>query len=142
MPCSYIESLCGVLEKRPVTFHLGAVREDIAVGIAAGAAMAGRLPVVYMQNSGLGYSLNAIDSLHLIYRLPALFLVTYRGPEDQGWEEHRVMGEHTEDLLRAFDLPYRVFRGEMKEEEPEEIKNTILGGELPYFLLITRGALQ
>ncbi|HBH79831.1 MAG TPA: sulfopyruvate decarboxylase subunit alpha, partial [Nitrospira sp.] len=45
--------------------YVPAVREDEAVGIAAGAYMAGRVPAVLMQNSGLGTCLNTLISLNL-----------------------------------------------------------------------------
>lgn len=119
-----------------------APREDIALGVAAGAYLGGRLPVVYMQNSGLGYCLEAFASLNLIYRIPALVLVSYRGPEDPGWEEHLIMGQHTEELLRTVGMRYSLFDGEISAREVEEIRGYLLDEELPYFLLVLKGALE
>ena len=79
VPCSMISSLIATLETHPRLPYAPAVREDVAVGLAAGAWLAGRRPMVLMQNSGLGTSLNALVSLPLMYRLPALLLVTWRG---------------------------------------------------------------
>ena len=61
VPCSLIEDLIAVLEggRQP---YVAAVREDSAIGIAAGAWLGSRRPVVLMQNSGLGTSLNALAS--------------------------------------------------------------------------------
>src|SRR5207247_3393880 len=73
VPCSLVKSLLTELERREL--YLGETREDAALGVAAGAYLAGRTPVVIMQNSGLGVSLNALGSLHLLYRIPALLLV-------------------------------------------------------------------
>ena len=50
--------------------YLGETREDAALGVAAGAYLGGRRPVVIMQNSGLGVSLNALGSLHILYEMP------------------------------------------------------------------------
>lgn len=141
VPCSYFTPLCSLLAKREASFHVNAVREDIAAGVAAGAYLAGKTPVIYMQNSGLGYSLEAFASLQMIYRIPALVLMSYRGPEDRGWEEHRVMGEHTEDLLNTFNLEYVLFRGDISERRVREIGRYLQDRALPYFMLVTKGAL-
>src|SRR4030043_1506164 len=100
VPCSYFTSLLKIFNRKKGFIHIPAVREDIAVGLSAGAYMSGKLPLVYMQNSGLGYSLEAFASLHLIYGIPALVLLSYRGPEDVDMEEHLVMGKYTEELLK------------------------------------------
>jgi len=110
VPCSYLAPLVAELNRRPAEFHLPAPREDLAAGLAAGAWLGGRQPLVYMQNSGLGYSLEAFASLHMIYRIPVMLLVSWRGPADPGWEEHRVMGDHTRELLDTFGIPWVVWK--------------------------------
>jgi len=142
VPCSYLKSLIGLLEKRPNDFHTPALREDIAVGLAAGAYLGGKMPVIYMQNSGLGYSLEAFSSIHMIYHIPGLILVTYRGPEDKGWEEHKVMGENTEKLLEIFGFKYSILNENISETEMIEIKAYITKEELPWFVLINKGILE
>ena len=143
VPCSYLEPLIAQLSQRSHdhTFHVPAVREDIAVGLAAGAFLAGKWPVVYMQNSGLGYSLEAIASLFLIYRFPSLILVTYRGPQDPGMEEHEIMGPHTEALLKSFNIKYSILEDHIPESGIKEINAYLREAEQPYVLLVTRGAL-
>jgi phosphonopyruvate decarboxylase len=108
VPCSLIESLIAVLETHPRLPYVPAVREDVAVGIAAGAWLAGRRPVVLMQNSGLGTSMNALVSLSLMYRLPALLLVTWRGYAGKDAPEHLLMGEISPGLLDMMRIPHRV----------------------------------
>lgn len=108
VPCSMIESLIATLETHPRLPYVPAVREDVAVGLAAGAWLAGRRPMVLMQNSGLGTSLNALVSLSLMYRLPALVLVTWRGHRGQDAPEHLLMGEISPSLLELIRIPYRV----------------------------------
>lgn len=149
VPCSYFTTLCDLLAKKETSFHIPAVREDIALGLASGAYLTGKLPVVYMQNSGLGYSLEAFASLPIIYRIPVLVLASYRGPDDQGMEEHLIMGKHTEDILQSFNLKYSIFdspgedgKGTKKSPGIDEIRQYLLKEELPYFLLFSKGALQ
>jgi sulfopyruvate decarboxylase alpha subunit len=141
VPCSYLAPLAKVLNESCHDFHVPAVREDLAVGLAAGAFLSGKLPVVYMQNSGLGYSLEVFASLILIYRIPLLVLLSYRGPEDDNMEEHIVMGQHTEELLKTFGLRYSVFDGSISEQWIRELKQSVVANEQPFFLLITRGSL-
>jgi phosphonopyruvate decarboxylase len=108
VPCSMVESLIAALETHPRLPYVPAVREDVAVGLAAGAWLAGRCPMVLMQNSGLGTSLNALVSLSLMYRLPALLLVTWRGHAGKDAPEHLLMGEISPGLLEMIGVPHRV----------------------------------
>ena len=105
VPCSLVKTLLAELERRRL--YLGETREDAALGVAAGAYLAGRTPVVIMQNSGLGVSLNALGSLHLLYRIPCLLLVTWRGYEGKDAPEHLVMGDVLPRLLDLFSIPHR-----------------------------------
>ena len=108
VPCSMISSLIATLETHPRLPYVPAVREDVAVGLAAGAWLAGRRPMVLMQNSGLGTSLNALVSLSLMYRLPALLLVTWRGHGGRDAPEHLLMGEISPSLLEMIRIPHRI----------------------------------
>jgi sulfopyruvate decarboxylase TPP-binding subunit len=87
--------------------YLGETREDAALGVAAGAYLGGKRPVVIMQNSGLGVSLNALGSLHILYEMPVLLLVTWRGFAGKDAPEHLVMGQVLPGLLDLFGIPWR-----------------------------------
>ncbi|HET7340007.1 MAG TPA: sulfopyruvate decarboxylase subunit alpha, partial [Methylomirabilota bacterium] len=50
VPCSLVEDLIAELEGGRRAPYVAAVREDAAVGVAAGAWFGGRRPVVLMQN--------------------------------------------------------------------------------------------
>jgi len=104
VPCSLVASLITALEPRG---YVAETREDAALGLAAGAALAGRRPVVIMQNSGLGVSLNALGSLQQIYGLPCLLIVTWRGHQGKDAPEHLVMGRAMPQLLDAFEIAWR-----------------------------------
>jgi phosphonopyruvate decarboxylase len=105
VPCSLVGSMIAELERRGTYF--GETREDAALGVSAGAYLAGRLPVVVMQNSGLGVSLNALGSLHAIYEMPVLLVITWRGYEGKDAPEHLVMGDVLPRLLDLFGIPHR-----------------------------------
>ena len=106
VPCSLVGPVIAELTRRGV--YLGEGREDAALGVAAGAYLGGRRPAVIMQNSGLGVSLNALASLHLLYHIPCLLLVTWRGFEGRDAPEHLIMGERMGRLLDLFEIPHRV----------------------------------
>jgi len=105
VPCSLVASVIAELERRGL--YDGDLREDAALGVAAGAYLGGRLPVVIMQNSGLGVSLNALGSLQLSYHLPCLLLITWRGYAGKDAPEHLVMGDVMRRLLDLFAIPHR-----------------------------------
>jgi sulfopyruvate decarboxylase subunit alpha len=104
VPCSLVASLITALESRG---YVAETREDAALGLAAGAALAGRRPVVVMQNSGFGVSLNAIGSLQDIYAMPCLLVITWRGYQGKDAPEHLVMGEAMPKILDAMRIPWR-----------------------------------
>jgi phosphonopyruvate decarboxylase len=112
VPCSLVEDVIAVLEQGSRAPYVAAVREDAGVGMAAGAWLAGRRPCVLMQNSGLGTSLNALASLSLMYGLPALVVVTWRGYEGKDAPEHILTGAITPRLLELLGMPYRVLSAE------------------------------
>jgi len=109
VPCTIIGNLITNLTDRPDVTYIPAVREDVAVWIASGAYMAGKITVVLMQNSGLGQCLNALTSLNLIYKLPCLLIVTWRGFEGKDAPEHLVMGRICEKLLDTVSIQHHTF---------------------------------
>jgi phosphonopyruvate decarboxylase len=117
VPCSLIEDLIATLETHPRLPYVATPREDVAVGMAAGAWFGGGRPVVLMQNSGLGTSLNALASLTLMYGLPALLVVTWRGHGGKDAPEHVLMGEISPRLLELLGIPHRVLTTESLEAD-------------------------
>ena len=57
VPCNMIAGILSEIQKRSIQ-HIPVCREEEGVGIAAGAALAGKKPMLLMQNSGLGEILN------------------------------------------------------------------------------------
>src|SRR5689334_8897010 len=103
VPCSLFEGVTRILDAEP---RYGYVSADSTIGIAAGAFLGGRQPVVLMQNSGLGVSMNALVSLNQIYDIPVLIVVSWRGRHGQDAPEHLVMGDVMEPFLRLLDIPF------------------------------------
>ena len=139
VPCSLIEALIRDLESHPRLPYVAAVREDVAVGMAAGAWLAGRRPVVLMQNSGLGTSLNALASLSLMYGLPALLVVTWRGYRGKDAPEHILMGEITPTLLDLLGVPYRVLSDASLAEDVAWAASEMDARQAPVALIVPPG---
>lgn len=116
VPCSLVKSLIVALANDG---YVNETREDAALGLAAGAALAGRRPVVVMQNSGFGVSLNAIGSLQDIYALPCLLIVTWRGYQDVDKDapEHLVMGKAMPSIFEAMGIPWRAIDPDAAEAD-------------------------
>ena len=106
VPCSLLSGLIYELEDQQEVRYIPAVREDAAVGLCTGAYLAGAMPVLLMQNSGLGYSLNAFTSLNLIYNIPMLVIMSWRGKDGKDAPEHIIMGDIDKQLLtmRAWNI--------------------------------------
>ena len=137
VPCSLVATVLAELERRRL--HFGESREDAALAVAAGAYLGGRTPVVVMQNSGLGVSLNALASLHILYRLPALLLVTWRGYEGKDAPEHLVMGEVMPRLLDLFGIACRVPSAESLEGDVAWAAARLRERRLPVALAVRPG---
>lgn len=83
-----------------------ATREEEAFGIAAGLYLGGHQPTVMLQSSGLGNSINALTSLLVPYRIPALIVISMRGDETE-WNPAQVpMGRAVPGICDAIGVPH------------------------------------
>jgi phosphonopyruvate decarboxylase len=117
VPCSLLEGVINVALADPEVTYIPAVREDVALGIASAAHLAGRRGGILLQNSGLGNVVNPLTSFNLIYRIPVLLVVSWRGYEGKDAPEHLVMGEKTPDILLTLDIPYAILEAERLEDQ-------------------------
>ena len=90
--------------------HVITANEGLAIALASGYHIStGKLPLVYMQNSGLGNAINPLTSLadEDVYSIPMLLLIGWRGmPGKQDEPQHQKMGKVTDKLLKALDIPF------------------------------------
>jgi len=115
LPCSILKDVINCLTSDPQVPYIPATREDEAIGIATGAYLAGRKPVVLMQNSGLGSVIGPLASLDILYEIPMLLLISWRGYQGKDAPEHLVMGEVTIKLLEDIGIPVQV----ISKDDPE-----------------------
>lgn len=111
VPDSLMKDLLTCVDKRyPADRHFIAPNEGNAIAMAFGHYLAtGALPLVYLQNSGLGNCINPLTSLAdtTVYPTPMILLIGHRGHPDHGDEpQHFRMGQATTKLLDAIEIPY------------------------------------
>tara|TARA_B110000438_G_scaffold251897_1_gene256611 strand:- start:150 stop:647 length:498 start_codon:yes stop_codon:yes gene_type:complete len=138
VPCSLLSGLISIIDDDPKTPYYPAVREDAAVGLCAGAYLAGKLPVLLMQNSGLGYCLNAFTSLNLIYKIPVLVIMSWRGEDSTDAPEHIIMGEINQNLLKTCGMEYSVISSDNYKASLNTAIQKMEEG-LPYTLMVGKG---
>jgi phosphonopyruvate decarboxylase len=113
VPDSLLASVCAyVSDHAPAGRHYRAANEGAAIALATGHYLAtGELGLVYMQNSGLGNSVNPLVSLvdPEVYGIPLLLLVGWRGePGIPDEPQHRKQGRITTPLLETLEIPHFV----------------------------------
>jgi phosphonopyruvate decarboxylase len=143
VPCSFLTPLINrVIGDRSLSY-VGATSEGEAIGIAAGAWLAGRSPVVMCQNSGLGNMVNPLTSLNWPFRIPVLLIITWRGqPGRKDEPQHALMGRITHELLTVIAVAHRPFPREDAEigQALAEARATMSAERLPFALIMEQGA--
>jgi len=159
VPCSLIKETIACLGKvaqlpaavsipsppgagEPAPRYIDATREDAAVGLSVGAALAGKRPCILMQNSGLGTSLNSLTSLAVLYRVPMLLVVTWRGEGGRDAPEHLIMGKICGKVMEAARVPYRIPSAGAVREDLAWAAKTMAGESRPVALLLSKGVVE
>ena len=119
VPDSLLKNLCAyITDHAEEKNNIIAANEGGAMGIAAGYHLAtGRIPVVYMQNSGEGNTINPLASLtdKEVYNIPVLLIIGWRGmPGVHDEPQHIKQGKVTLSLLDTMGIKYEVIS---KEED-------------------------
>lgn len=140
VPCSYFAPVLQILDRGSRYAYEGAVREDSALGIAAGAYLGGRQPAVFMQNSGLGVSVNALASLNVPYKIPVLLVVSWRGQNGLDAPQHRVMGPITPGQLDLLGIPCALLDSASAAKQLRDLTQAMLDTERPVAILIPKGS--
>lgn len=146
VPDSLLKSLCAYLtDNIDPKNNIIAVNEGCAVGLAAGYHIAtGKIPVVYMQNSGLGNAVNPLLSLvdPDVYKIPMIMIVGWRGePGVHDEPQHVKQGKITCDLLETMGIPFSVISDDEGEctKQLDDCRRYIEDNNSPYALVIRKG---
>lgn len=106
--CNYLMKNYGIDDKH----HIIAANEGNCTAIAAGYNLAtGKIPAVYLQNSGEGNIVNPVLSLlsPQVYSIPMIFVVGWRGePNIHDEPQHIHQGAVTLKLLEDLGIKYFV----------------------------------
>lgn len=142
--CDYLMDTYGIDQKH----HVIAANEGNCTALAAGYHLAtGKIPVVYMQNSGEGNIINPVASLlnDKVYAIPVVFIVGWRGePGTHDEPQHIYQGQVTEKLLEDMDIRSFVIGKETTDAEVvaamEKFKTVLASGKSVAFV-IRKGAI-
>ena len=94
IPCSRLK---GFTDK--IKDYIPCTREDEAMALAVGAYLAGKKPLVFLQNSGLGNIIDIITSLLKPCDIRIDLLISVRTRPGH----HAFMGKKTEKLLKLLE---------------------------------------
>jgi sulfopyruvate decarboxylase subunit alpha len=96
-----------LLRADPAIRTIQCAREDEGIAMAAGAYLAGRMPVVLMEGSGLGYAGLILARIQL-QRTPVLLIASRNRVLDEPFDYHGATRKTGEGVLRGLDIPYLV----------------------------------
>ena len=113
VPDSLLKNLCAyITDNAPASNHIISANEGSATGLATGYHLAtGKIPMIYMQNSGEGNMINPLMSIADpdVYSIPMLIVIGWRGePGVHDEPQHVKQGKVTCDLLDAMKVPYEI----------------------------------
>lgn len=143
--CNYLYHTYGIDNDH----HIIAANEGNCTALAAGYHLAtGKVPAVYMQNSGEGNIINPLASLlnEKVYSIPMIFIIGWRGePGIHDEPQHIYQGEVTVPLMDVMGVKSFVVSKETTEEELKEVMTTfnqMLSEGHDVAFIIRKGALS
>ncbi|NQT98015.1 MAG: phosphonopyruvate decarboxylase [Candidatus Marinimicrobia bacterium] len=146
VPDSLLKEFCLCLDDNVAPQnHVISANEGNAIALAAGYHLGtGKLPLVYMQNSGLGNAVNPLISLcdPEVYSIPMLVVIGWRGEPGVADEpQHKKQGQIQENLLAALDLPYITFSATENNIESKINKavTSAMADKRPFVILVKKG---
>jgi len=149
VPDSLFKDLCFKFEDFYKKNHIVAANEGSSIGLAIGYHLAtGKLPVIYLQNSGLGNTINPLISLasSKVYKIPMILIIGWRGEvinEKQIKDEpqHKEQGTITLKLLKTMNINYNILNYSSNFEKVfTSLKKKSLKFSRPYALVVRKNA--
>lgn len=150
VPDSLLKGFCSVLSERTTSHnHVTAPNEGAAIGIAIGHyAATGKIPLVYMQNSGIGNAINPLTSLadSQVMATPILMLIGWRGEMTNNGQQikdepqHVKQGQITRELLEVLGIPFETIDSNSHSRDTiAKIKQVALDRNSPTAIIVRRG---
>ena len=126
--------------------HIISTNEGSALGMCMGYNIATeKVPLIYMQNSGLGNFINPYTSLLYedIYKIPFLLLIGWRGEPDSVDEpQHQFQGKITLQLLKLLEIKFLVIDSESNFDEIFQTINSSISKKEPLALVVKKGTFE
>ena len=146
VPDSLLKNFCAyITDTAPAEKHIISANEGSATALACGYHFAtGKIPLIYMQNSGEGNMVNPMLSIadKDVYSVPMLIVIGWRGePGVHDEPQHVKQGKVTCDLLDAMKIPYEIL-SENEDDLPaqfEKAYNYIKENNAQYAFVIRKG---
>lgn len=145
VPDSLLKEFCACISSTvPADRHVIAANEGGAVALAAGYHLAtGKAGVVYLQNSGVGNTVNPLLSLADpdVYAIPMLIIVGWRGePGTKDEPQHFKQGRIHQRLIEAFEYPHEVLSPEpgVALEQLQRLTQKMYAGNTPVVLTVRK----
>jgi len=149
VPDSYLNGFCNYALANCGERNVIAANEGNAVGIASGHFFTTKeIPLVYMQNSGMGNTVNPLASLvdENVYAVPMLLLIGWRGQgnTEPNHPQHKLQGEITLGLLDLLNIPYTVLADDNEKFKAVVEKAVSYCREMrkPYGLIAPKGVMS
>jgi phosphonopyruvate decarboxylase len=146
VPDSLMKSFLGCIQENSAPGqHVITANEGLAVGLATGFYFSTeKLPLVYLQNSGLGNIINPITSLadKAMYAVPMLLMIGWRGrPGTKDEPQHKRMGEITKAMLEVLNIPvFEIDPGDNDFKKIDEAIDQAWLLKAPVALLVAEGS--
>lgn len=135
LPCN---KLANLIRSMPEQFiHIALNREENGIGISAGFYLTGGRPLMMIQSSGLGNSLNALMSLHKGYSLPLPILASWRGRENDKFPCHIPLGTSLPNMFKVLGVPFTVLEGPEEIGSISEAIQDAFKNETPHIVLMS-----
>ena len=130
VPDSLLKDICAYIsDNTSPDNHIISANEGNAISIGIGHHLATKkVPLIYLQNSGLGNIINPLLSLADpdVYSIPMILLIGWRGePGIEDEPQHIKQGRVTIDLLNTMKIPYEVLSSKTTSEEADQIVKKI-----------------
>jgi phosphonopyruvate decarboxylase len=148
VPDSLLTPFCFYLADHVDDKHVVTANEGGAVAVACGYHLAtGKVPLVYLQNSGQGNTINPLLSLadRAVYSIPQVLLIGWRGePGTEDEPQHVKQGKVTVSLLEAMDIPWRHLPSEPEAASHcvDELVAIAAAESRPVALLVSNGTFE
>ena len=144
VPDSTFRTAYDAMMTDPDMRYVPAVREDVALGVASAAYFVDRRAGVMLQNSGIGNIVNPLTSFSLMYKIPVLLIVGWRGfggpPNDA--PEHWIMGAKTTEFFDLLEIPHETLEPDNLESTLDRLLAAMDDRLVPGALLVRAGVIE